>query len=327
MGKRICPPEWMTFRSSPLLRYRWDHPELPEATTASSRKSPALITTFMAIGDPAPPDLRGTPLAMLAAQCNKLSSKSPPPLADAAVGKGFHPWKKQSSQPSSGGSNETSKPVPSTTSSPGTPKTSAPVITNSSSTDLYFPPASSAESSILGKLDSASHLNSMYSRMAYESWPFNAAAAAAHSAAIKPDAAPTSFNSSAWWDVHAAGASATSAWLDMPGSAATATSLTSSGYPGSDYTAHLLTSGQHLLQDTYKSMLPAAAQSMSPASPFSLTQPPVLPQVTSPRTQRRYTGRATCDCPNCQEAERLGPAGAHLPIRLKCHESGKKTSR
>uniref|UniRef100_A0A182MWI3 Uncharacterized protein n=1 Tax=Anopheles culicifacies TaxID=139723 RepID=A0A182MWI3_9DIPT len=46
---------------------------------------------------PAPrehPGLRGTPLAMLAAQCNKLSSKSPPPLADAAVGKGFHPWKK-----------------------------------------------------------------------------------------------------------------------------------------------------------------------------------------------------------------------------------------
>lgn len=36
---------------------------------------------------------------MLAAQCNKLSNKSPPPLADAAVGKGFHPWKKS---PSSG---------------------------------------------------------------------------------------------------------------------------------------------------------------------------------------------------------------------------------
>ncbi len=38
--------------------------------------------------------MRGSPLAMLAAQCNKLSSMSPPPLADAAVGKGFHPWKK-----------------------------------------------------------------------------------------------------------------------------------------------------------------------------------------------------------------------------------------
>lgn len=47
------------------------------------------------------PSLKGTPLAMLAAQCNKLSSKSPPPLADAAVGKGFHPWKK-SPQSSSG---------------------------------------------------------------------------------------------------------------------------------------------------------------------------------------------------------------------------------
>lgn len=44
--------------------------------------------------------MRGTPLAMLAAQCNKLSSKSPPPLADAAVGKGFHPWKKS---PTGGG--------------------------------------------------------------------------------------------------------------------------------------------------------------------------------------------------------------------------------
>lgn len=43
---------------------------------------------------------------MLAAQCNKLSSMSPPPLADAAVGKGFHPWKKggSDSPDTSGGS-------------------------------------------------------------------------------------------------------------------------------------------------------------------------------------------------------------------------------
>ena len=32
------------------------------------------------------PSFGGTPLAMLAAQCSKISSKSPPPLADAAVG-------------------------------------------------------------------------------------------------------------------------------------------------------------------------------------------------------------------------------------------------
>ena len=36
----------------------------------------------------------GTPLAMLAAQCNKINSKSPPPLAEATVGKSFVPWKK-----------------------------------------------------------------------------------------------------------------------------------------------------------------------------------------------------------------------------------------
>ena len=62
------------------------------------------------------PGLRGTPLAMLAAQCNKLSTKSPPPLADAAVGKGFHPWKKSPSQTAAAASNSqqsSSSPNPS----------------------------------------------------------------------------------------------------------------------------------------------------------------------------------------------------------------------
>lgn len=38
----------------------------------------------------------------------------------------------------------------------------------------------------------------------------------------------------------------------------------------------------------------------------------------------RYTGRATCDCPNCQEAERLGPAGVHLRKKNihSCHIPG-----
>merc|ERR1719340_584081 len=44
----------------------------------------------------------------------------------------------------------------------------------------------------------------------------------------------------------------------------------------------------------------------------------------SPRSQRRYTGRAVCDCPNCQAAERLGPAGAHLRKKNlhNCHIPG-----
>jgi len=58
------------------------------------------------------------------------------------------------------------------------------------------------------------------------------------------------------------------------------------------------------------------------ASQFGLAAQTSSP--LSPRSQRRYTGRAVCDCPNCQEAERLGPAGAH--IRKKnlhnCHIPG-----
>merc|ERR1719192_2910892 len=62
------------------------------------------------------PGLRGTPLAMLAAQCNKLSSMSPPPLADAAVGKGFHPWKKSGGgSPEASGSSNRQQPATTTT--------------------------------------------------------------------------------------------------------------------------------------------------------------------------------------------------------------------
>ncbi|KAG5852625.1 hypothetical protein ANANG_G00064510 [Anguilla anguilla] len=45
---------------------------------------------------------------------------------------------------------------------------------------------------------------------------------------------------------------------------------------------------------------------------------------SSSRSSRRYSGRATCDCPNCQEAERLGPAGASLRRKglHSCHIPG-----
>uniref|UniRef100_A0A8C5TUR5 C2H2-type domain-containing protein n=1 Tax=Malurus cyaneus samueli TaxID=2593467 RepID=A0A8C5TUR5_9PASS len=52
---------------------------------------------------------------------------------------------------------------------------------------------------------------------------------------------------------------------------------------------------------------------------------PAAPLAASPRSSaRRYSGRATCDCPNCQEAERLGPAGASLRRKglHSCHIPG-----
>merc|ERR1711911_214283 len=84
---------------------------------------------------------------------------------------------------------------------------------------------------------------------------------------------------------------------------------------------------QHqLLQDTYKSMAVSAPsvvhhgvhhqQFGGQLHHHQMAGGPVsVAQVPSPRSSRRYTGRATCDCPNCQEADRLGPAGAHLRKR------------
>lgn len=311
---------------------------------------------------------------MLAAQCNKLASKTPPPLADAAVGKGFHPWKKGSGGAPGNGSSPNAATAPSSTLPQRVPTISNNINTSTTSLtsyhqrptavtssgcgttsygsdNLFYPGTTvtsacteSGQTAFLGKMHSDSpHLGTMYPRVGvsahpYESWPFNMNTG--HHATIKPEV--TSVNtlnsSTTWWDVHAAQASAAAAgsWLhDMSGGAPALHSQLPSNYPTSaDYglgsslaaaaasaPTHLLSSGQHLLQDTYKTMLPSA-QTVG-ASPFGLSQP-ALPQVPSPRSQRRYTGRATCDCPNCQEAERLGPAGAHLRKKNihSCHIPG-----
>lgn len=282
------------------------------------------------------PGLRGTPLAMLAAQCNKLSSKSPPPLADAAVGKGFHPWKKS---PQSGGNTttpaqlgsisptsqrSTNSSTPNNTSASNNNNTTytSRVITSpscavtptySSSGDLYFSGSQNDNShQLLGKAVESHHLGSMYSRHPYESWPFNTMTGTTHHK-------PGDGMNTGWWDVPASG------WLDMSGgmhAQMAANYAASSDYSLSHSIAsnHLLTSGQHLLNDTYKSMLPAQSSFSIPHP----TPPAPAPTTPTPRTQRRYTGRATCDCPNCQEAERLGPAGVHLRKKNihSCHIPG-----
>ena len=86
------------------------------------------------------PGLRGTPLAMLAAQCNKLSSMSPPPLADAAVGKGFHPWKKSGggSPEASGSSNRQQQPTTTTTASFSSPPHQATTPSPSYGESIYL---------------------------------------------------------------------------------------------------------------------------------------------------------------------------------------------
>ncbi|KPJ07840.1 Transcription factor Sp9 [Papilio machaon] len=247
---------------------------------------------------------------MLAAQCNKLSSKSPPPLADAAVGKGFHPWKKSPgthSPPGAGSGQRSQPPACGPYARPPTSCAAAPSYGN----DLYFP---SSGDQLLGKSESSASLGSMYSRHPYESWPFNMGGGGGGGSLKAADMGGVSAVGGTWWDVHGG-------WLDVGGQMA--------NYAGQDYSqlthslsggAHLLPPAPHLLQDAYKSVLPTQGSFglHAPGSPA----PPA--QAPSPRSQRRYAGRATCDCPNCQEAERLGPAGAHLRKKNihSCHIPG-----
>ncbi|KAK7602485.1 hypothetical protein V9T40_008074 [Parthenolecanium corni] len=309
---------------------------------------------------------------MLAAQCNKLNNKSPPPLADAAIGKGFHPWKR-SPQGSNGSLIDDSNSLSplSTSSQRGGVSSSGstmsmsnfnytsrtPVMNSSCATtpvynsagDFYFSSTATTPTTnenhgihaqsagFLGKMESNHHsLSPVYSRHPYESWPFNAMSGATHHSAAK--CGESTINPTAgWWDMHSA--AATGSWLDVGGSMhaqmAAANYANSSEYSSLSHPLagghghHLLAPGQHLLQDTYKTIIPRGQASfgLSAHHPVGSATPittPATGQVASPRSQRRYAGRATCDCPNCQEAERLGPAGLHLRKKNihSCHIPG-----
>jgi hypothetical protein len=194
-------------------------------------------------------------------------------------------------------------------------------------------------------------MQTMYSRVAgvhpYETWPFNMAATPHIKPEYKQDATCLQAASGAWWDMHTQAAAAGS-WLDaaaasgLAGTAAAASMHAAQMVNYSDYStasalglasasSAALLGGSHMLPDSYKSMLPggqttgshsssSGTNSSSSSGPFGLTQA----SMGSPRSQRRYTGRATCDCPNCQELERLGPAAASLRKKNihNCHIPG-----
>ncbi|XP_076312891.1 transcription factor Sp9-like isoform X2 [Tachypleus tridentatus] len=297
------------------------------------------------------PCLDGTPLAMLAAQCNKLGSKLPPPLPDATIGKSFDLRKKDAQatgSPVAGLSLGSPRVSTLTNSSSPTLNYQRSTMTSSCGTASYgsdslFYPGNCITSSqgdqnvLFSKVHGeTAHLGTMYSRIGmgahpYESWSFNVNMAGARGG-IKPEV--SSVKSTTWWDMHGASAGASS-WLDMSGTPPSLHGHISTNYASGDYSftptltptsspSHLLTPGQHYLQDTYKSILPTAhGISSSMTSPFGLSEA-TLSQVSFSQSQRRYTGRATCNCPNCQEAERIGPTGGHLRKKNihSCHIPG-----
>lgn len=296
---------------------------------------------------------------MLAAQCNKITNKSPPVLAEAPGGKSFMPWKKHfHSAPSPG-------PVHPHISSQRVASINHPhlqmsgnlsyprstvVSTNPHSSypnDLFYSGASSnphsapqtadlSQTALLHKMHGDNGIGnpgfgSVYSRVPSMSgtydpaWPFSNIPTTHPSATqgFKHNEMAHTVNGAGtpWWEVHPAANvhSTGSSWLSD--SSALHGQIAAS-YPGPDYhighplatTPSILTSQPQILQDTYKSMLqpsqPDITLSNSPVSPFLPRAS--IPGLPNPKNSRRYTGRATCDCPNCHEIDRLGKYFNHF---------------
>ncbi|XP_017277531.1 transcription factor Sp8a [Kryptolebias marmoratus] len=274
------------------------------------------------------PRLGSTPLAMLAATCSRIvgpTSSCSPALSEGApgLGKGFHPWRRSPQTTSSSSLGPTC--LNSFTVSSGTSRTSGAGLTESCGA-FTVPAANSALGSdfsvyqtavplsdtsvcdsaqrqvFMPKLPpSVDSLSGIYPRMhPYDSW-------------FKPVGEVGSGSPAAWWDM-------STGWVDSQSPAG----LPLSGY-GSDYgsafspgsSQHLLPASQHLF-DGFRPPVPAPYSESPAAAP--LTGPPAASRPSS----RRYSGRATCDCPNCQEAESLGQGGSSPKRRgvHSCHIPG-----
>ena len=169
-------------------------------------------------------------------------------------------------------------------------------------------------------------------------------------AGVKQEVASNISNMAAWWS--GANAAAAAGWVQEQnyhhaGSSAVLNGFTATGhhhaasgdYPsslepfnGSAFVAPSFMSAA----DCYKSVLPSGF--LPPPPPPSAGGLAGFVGSAGPgagasaaasgggsRSHRRYTGRSTCDCPNCQEADRLGPAAAlHLRKRSvhSCHLPG-----
>ncbi|XP_041663953.1 transcription factor Sp8-like [Cheilinus undulatus] len=280
------------------------------------------------------PRLGSTPLAMLAATCSRICDPNPscsPALSDGAPGlvKGFHPWKRSAPSGSNLGaclSTLGAPPGASRINGTGPAETSSAFSVTAANSpfgndfsmyqsvpsDNSVPdPVHAQRSVFLSKFPpTVEGIAGIYPRMhPYESW-------------FKP-VGDISNGSSAWWDMG-------TSWVDSQSPAGLPSPL--SGY-SSDYSSafspgasqHLLPATQHLF-DGFRPPVPAPyTESATTGTPPLPGNPVVsLPASSRPSSSRRYSGRATCDCPNCQEAESLGQGGTSPRRRglHSCHIPG-----
>ncbi|XP_064167771.1 transcription factor Sp9-like isoform X2 [Anguilla rostrata] len=298
-----------------------------------------------------------TPLAMLAATCNKIGNTSPLttlPDSSAFAKGGFLPWKRSSScnlgsslpgfavatSRGSTGSTATSGTssgafcLASTSPTPSVFTTEYSLFSNSGTVSS----SESGQSAFLAQVHTPAE--SLYPRVGmahpYESW-YKSGFHSTISAEVANGTSP-------WWDVH----SSPSSWLEIQTPANTLQTSLHSGSPQTIHSqvsgyntdlspltysafsstgisptaSHLLSTSQHLLtQEGFKPVIPTYTDSSAASAMISGASSGL---AGSSRSSRRYSGRATCDCPNCQEAERLGPAGCSLRRKglHSCHIPG-----
>uniref|UniRef100_G3NLQ8 Sp9 transcription factor n=1 Tax=Gasterosteus aculeatus aculeatus TaxID=481459 RepID=G3NLQ8_GASAC len=269
-----------------------------------------------------------TPLAMLAATCNKIGNTSPLttlPDSSAFSKGGFHPWKRSSSSCNLGSSLPGFTVATSRASTGLTPTSGAG---NSAFCLASTSPTSSAFSTEYSGLFSNS------AGVASQESGQSAFISKVHTSSVTLVISDVHTNPGSWLDVqNPASTLQTSLHTGSPqaihsqlsGYNPDFSSLTHSAFSSTGINpsaSHLLSTGQHLLtQDGFKTVIPtytdaSAANAMISGGSSGIS--------SSSRSSRRYSGRATCDCPNCQEAERLGPAGASLRRKglHSCHIPG-----
>ncbi|XP_048339298.1 transcription factor Sp9 isoform X1 [Sphaerodactylus townsendi] len=321
-----------------------------------------------------------TPLAMLAATCNKIGNTSPLttlPESSAFAKGSFHPWKRSSSSCNlgsslsgfavatsrgsgalAGGSGSANSAFCLASTSPTSSAFSSDyggLFSNSAAAAAGVSAAAQeagGQSAFISKVHSSA-AESLYPRVGmahpYESWYKSGFHSTLAAGEVANGAA------SSWWDVHANPGS----WLEVQNPAGGLQGSLHSGAPqaslhsqlgtynpadfgslthsafsstglGSTAASHLLSTSQHLLtQEGFKPVLPSytdssAAVAAASAMISGAAAAAAAAGGSSARSARRYSGRATCDCPNCQEAERLGPAGASLRRKglHSCHIPG-----
>ena len=287
---------------------------------------------------------------MPGSECRKTSGRTPPSVVDINQGKGFMPWRKPTDMvtgrsfhfsPHNGSTyrgNDVSISCQRASCSAPYPVGVLPAcnVVSASSTDHCGKLSSDG-----GFINSFTPTSNAYSRVPgmgagggasgyYDAWstpPVNHQT----TVSIKSELTTNISAGASWWDMHNANAAAHANWIPEIASPLT--------YPSGEYALSKLCGGsasafvapgqQHLIADGYKSMLHGSVAAagfganMSAAGGGFLTHPGLGAALSHPRAQRRYTGRSTCDCPNCQEADRLEPSGGVRKRNIHtCHVSG-----